>query len=250
MSAPRDHNDPLQDQRADLAATFRWAARYGWHEAVANHFSLAVNEDGTQFLMNPNARHFSRIRASDLLLLDANDPDTLDRPDAPDATAWGLHGAVHRNVPWARCALHIHSRYATVLASLEDANLPPIDQNTAMFYDRIVVDDGYGGLAFEDEGERVCKLFVDPGKRTMVMGNHGVMVVGATVAEAWNTLYYFERAAETYILALQTGKPLRVLDAKTAEETAAAMNTYADVIDRHLAELRLILDGEGSDYAT
>jgi ribulose-5-phosphate 4-epimerase/fuculose-1-phosphate aldolase len=63
-------------ERIDLAAAFRWAARLNMHEAVANHFSLSVNEDGTQFLMNPNQKHFSRIKASDMLLLDANDPDT------------------------------------------------------------------------------------------------------------------------------------------------------------------------------
>ena len=239
----------LSEARADLAATFRWAARYDWHEAVANHFSLAVNDDGTQFLMNPNGRHFSRIKASDLLLLDANDPESSTGPNAPDPTAWGLHGALHRNVPWARCALHIHSKYATVLATLEDPVLPPIDQNTCMFYNRIVVDNDYGGLAFEEEGERVCALFSDPKKKTLVMGNHGVMVVGETVAEAWNTLYYFERACETYILALQTGKPLKVLSHNIAEPTAEEINTYADVIDNHLKELRLILDEEGSNYA-
>ena len=63
----------FQQERIELAAAFRWAARMDLHEAVANHFSLAVNEDGTQFLMNPNQMHFSRIRASDLLLIDAND---------------------------------------------------------------------------------------------------------------------------------------------------------------------------------
>jgi len=110
MPHPSHHNDPIRQARIDLAASFRWAARYNWHEAVANHFSVAVNEDGTEFLMNPNGMHFSRIKASDLLLLDAKNPDTLNSPDAPDATAWGLHGAVHRNVPWARCALHIHQR--------------------------------------------------------------------------------------------------------------------------------------------
>ena len=242
-------NDPHATTRAELAACFRWAARFGWHEAVANHFSMAVSDDGKEFLMNPNAMHFARIRASDLLHLNADDPATLDRPDAPDATAWGLHGSLHRNVPWAKCALHCHSRYATVIATLADPIIPPIDQNTAMFYDRIVVDADYGGLAFEDEGERVCKLFTDPKKKTMVMGNHGVMVIGDTVAEAFNTLYYFERAAETYVLALQTGRELKVIPDKIAEETAAAMNTYSDVVDRHLGELMRILDAEGSDYA-
>ena len=128
------------------------------HEAVANHFSLAVNDDGTQFLMNPNQVHFSRIKASDLLLIDANDPETMTGPNAPDPTAWGLHGAIHRNVPHARCVMHVHSIHATVLASLADSTLPPIDQNSAMFFNRQVVDENYGGLAFEEEGERCAQL--------------------------------------------------------------------------------------------
>ena len=88
--------------RVDLAAVFRLTAQMNWHEAVANHFSLAVSADGKQFLMNPKWRHFSRIRASDLLLIDAADPQTMRRPDAPDLTAWCIHGAMHASVPQAR----------------------------------------------------------------------------------------------------------------------------------------------------
>ena len=74
--------------RVDLAAAFRLAAHYNWHEAVANHLSLAVSPDGKNFLMNPRWRHFSRIKASELLLLDSTDSETMNRPDAPDLTAW------------------------------------------------------------------------------------------------------------------------------------------------------------------
>lgn len=150
-------------ERVELAAAFRWTARLNMHEAVANHFSLAVNEDGTQFLINPNQKHFVRIKASDLLLIDADDPDTLNRPDAPDPTAWGLHGGVHRLCPHHRCLMHVHSIHATVLASLADSRLPPIDQNCATFFNRYVIDDGYGGLAFEEEGERCAAQLADPG---------------------------------------------------------------------------------------
>ena len=73
--------------RVDLAAAFRWTARLNMHEAVANHFSLATNPSGTEFLINPNARHFARLTASDMVLIDANDATTMDRPDAPDPTA-------------------------------------------------------------------------------------------------------------------------------------------------------------------
>ena len=233
-----------------MAAAFRWTVKLNYHEAVANHFSLAVNEDGTQFLMNPNQMHFSRIRASDLLLLDAGDPDTLEMPGAPDPSAWGLHGSVHRRCPHHRCLMHVHSVFATVLASLADSNMPPIDQNTATFFNRYVIDDAFGGLAFENEGERCASVLGDPKKKVMIMGNHGVLVMGDTVAETFNRLYYFERAAETYIRALQTGAKLRVLSDEIAEKTAQEIDDYPGQAERHLAELKMILDDEGSDYAS
>lgn len=236
-------------ERVDLAACFRWTARLNMHEAVANHFSLAVSADGRRFLMNPNQVHFGRVRASDLIEIDADDPATLTGPDAPDPTAWGLHGALHRLVPHARCAMHVHSIFATVLASLADSRLPAIDQNTAIFHNRLVVDDHYGGFAFTSEGERCAALFADPKVRTMVMGSHGVLVIGSTVAETFNRMYYFERAAETYIRALSTGLPLRRLTEEVAETVARQTEEYAGFDLRHLAELKALLDSEGSDYA-
>ena len=234
--------------RGDLAAAFRWAARLGLHESVANHFSLALDPGGRRFLINPNGRHFARIRARDLLELDADDPETMARTDAPDPTAWGLHGAIHRACPHARCVMHVHSVHATVLASLADSRLPAIDQNTAMFFGRHVVDDHYGGMAFEDEGARCATLLADPAIIALVMGNHGVLVVGDTVAEKFNRLYYFERGAETYIRALQTGRPLRVLPDPVAEKVAREWAAYPDFAENHLRELKAILRDEGSDF--
>ncbi|MGR3805978.1 class II aldolase and adducin N-terminal domain-containing protein [Marinibacterium profundimaris] len=236
-------------ERVDLAAAFRWTVRLNMHEAVANHFSLAVNDDGTKFLMNANQMHFDRITASNLLEIDANDPATMDRPDAPDPTAWGLHGTLHRLCPHARCAMHVHSIHATVLASLADSRLLPIDQNSAMFFGRQTIDENYGGLAFEEEAKRCADLLSDPKKTVLIMGNHGIMVIGQTVAETFNRMYYFERAAETYIRALQTGQPLRVLSDEVAEKTAAEIESYPEQADRHLSEIKLLLDAEGSDYA-
>jgi len=236
-------------ERADLAAAFRWAAREGMHEAVANHFSLAVSADGSQFLMNPNQMHFARIKASDMLLIDANDPETMARENAPDPTAWGLHGSVHRLCPHIKCLMHVHSDYATVLASLADSTMLPIEQNTATFFNRIIYDEQFGGLAFEGEGTRCAGLFEDPQKQVMVMGNHGVLVAGDSVADTYSRLYHFERAAGTFIRALQTGRPLRVLSDEIAEKTAVEMAGYPDKANRHFGELKRILDEEGSDYA-
>jgi ribulose-5-phosphate 4-epimerase/fuculose-1-phosphate aldolase len=237
-------------ERVDLAAAFRWTVKLNLHEAVANHFSLAINGDGTRFLINPNGRHFARIRASDLVEIDAHDPTTMARPDAPDPTAWGLHGAVHRACPHAVCVMHVHSMHATVLASLADSRLPAIDQNSAMFHNRLVVDDQYGGMAFADEGTRCAALLGDPKITTMVMGNHGVLIIGRTVAATFNRLTYFERAAETYIRALQTGRPLRILSEAVAEKTAREWEAYPGFANAHLAEIKALLDAEGATYAS
>jgi ribulose-5-phosphate 4-epimerase/fuculose-1-phosphate aldolase len=237
-------------ERVDLAAAFRWTYRMNMHEGVANHFSLSISDDGTRFLVNPNKVHFGRVKASDMIVVDANDPSTLEGPNAPDPTAWGLHGSVHRNVPHARCAMHVHSMYATVLACLKDAELPAFDQNSATFYKRQIIDQDYGGLAFEDEGTRCAAMFTDPRKKVMIMGSHGVMVIGDSVADTFDRLYYFERAAETYIRALQTGQAINYLSDEIAERTASQLEAYPDTSEHHLAELKLILDSEGDPYAT
>lgn len=235
--------------RQNLAATFRWAVREDWHEAVANHFS-AVMEDGSgRFLINANQIHFSRVTASNLLAIDPTDPATYTGPDAPDPTAWGLHGAIHAACPHARVAMHVHSKYATVLASLADSRLPAIDQTSAMFFDRVAIDESYGGLAFEEEGARCAELLADPKKTVLMMGNHGILVIGRTVAEAFTRLYYFERAAQTVVLAYMTGRPLRTLSDEIAAKTADEIENYPGQGVRHLEEVRLLLDRDEPDYA-
>ena len=234
--------------RTDMAAAFRWTARENMHEGVANHFSLAIDDAGSTFLINPK-KHFSQIKASDLWVIDANAPETARGEDAPDPTAWGLHASLHRHVPHARCAMHVHSTYATVLACLADSRLPPIDQSSAMFYNRQVVDEDYGGLALEEEGTRCARLFQDPTVRTMIMGNHGVLFIGETVAETFMRMYYFERAARTYILALQTGQKLRELSPEVAELTARQQEGDAAAEADFLNGMRAVLDAETPDYA-
>ncbi len=243
-----------KQEREELACAFRWIARLDMHEAVANHLSLVVDieqkdkKKGPYFLINPNQRHFQTIRASDLLLLDAQNESCLSQPDAPDPTAWGLHGAIHRLCPHARCVMHVHSTYATALACLEDSHLPPIDQNAAMFFERYIIDNDFGGLAFVEEGERCAGLFNDASHKVMIMGNHGITVIGHSVAECFNTLYYFERAAKNYIIALSTGKKLRIMSHTIARKTAQEWNNYDGLAIRHFKELHYILEKEGSDY--
>ena len=133
--------------RVDLAAAFRLAAKFDWHESVANHFSAAVSPDGKRFLLNPRWRHFSTMRASELMLLDADDESTMTRPDAPDPSAWCIHGNLHKRVTHARVLLHCHPPYTTALAGLADPTPYPICQNTARFFNRVAVEMGFDGIA-------------------------------------------------------------------------------------------------------
>lgn len=234
--------------RIDLAAAFRWLARLEMHESVANHLSVAVSEDGSRFLINPRGRHFSRIRASDLLLLDAGDRSTLERADAPDPTAWYLHARLHALVQAARCVMHVHSPHATALGCLRDSTLYPIDMNTMRFHGRVVVDEQFSGMALADsEGERVARMLSD-GRTVLLLANHGVVVIGATVAEAFDELYYFERAAETLLTCYATGRELRIVPEPIAALTERQWRDYRQLAFDHLASVKAILDEEEPSY--
>ena len=239
---------PEGQVRIDLAAAFRWAARLGFHEGIANHFSAMVSDDGRRFLVNPRWRHFSRIRASNLLLVDADDPGTMERPDAPDPTAWYIHGALHHELPQARCILHTHMPYATTLTTLEDPEIKPIDQNTARFYNRVAYDMHYGGIAdTATEGERLAASL---GNRSiMMMGQHGVLVAGKSVAHAFDLLYYLERACRNLVLAYSTGQPLNVMSHELAEATARDWEDYPDAAEAHFEEMKRVLDAKDPSYA-
>ena len=236
--------------RIDLAAAFRWAARLDWHESIANHFSVAVSADRCSFLLNPNGRHFSRIRASELLLLDARDESALARPDAPDPTAWHLHAQLHRRLPHARCILHTHMPHATALCCLEDFEFLMLDQNACRYHRRIAYDRHFDGMALDAaEGARVAALLGE-GKSVLMMGNHGVLVIGASVAEAFDDLYYLERAARVQILALSTGRTPAVIPEEVAARTCAQWFSYpGDFAGRHFAALKAILDEEEPSYS-
>ena len=234
--------------RVDLAAAFRLAAEQDWHESVANHFSLAVSEDGKRFLMNPRWKHFARIRARDLLLLDADDTATMQRPDAPDPSAWCIHGAIHAALPHARCVLHVHSPYATAIACLDDPTVPPIDQNCARFYNRVAIDRHYGGVADTvEEGRRLASVL--GARRVLIMANHGVLVAAPTVADAYDELYYFERSCKTLVLAYSTGRPLNVMPDELAERTAKDWEEYPSYASAHFAEMKALLDAKDASYS-
>lgn len=233
--------------RVELAAAFRMAARLGWQEAVANHFSVALRAAGSRFLINPRWRSFAALRASDLLVLDAGAPAGALPPDI-DRTAWAIHGTMHARLPRARCILHVHPPYATALSCLQDPTLRPIDQTSARFFRRVAIDRDYGGMAdTADEGLRLTRALGD--KCILLMGHHGVLVIGDTIAEAFDALFHVERACQTLVLAYSTGQPVAVLPDEIAERTARCWEDGGAFARAHFAAIRQRLDLEEPGYA-
>lgn len=202
-------------ERAELAAALRWAARLGFQEGVDNHFSLAVAAD--RFLVNPYGLFWSEVTASSLVLCDLSGT-VIEGGHEVEATAFFIHAPMH--AAGLRAVLHTHMPYATALALLDGVRLEMVQQNALLFHDRIAYDDFYNGFALDKaEGERMVAALGD--RAVLMLGGHGVVTTGATVAEAFADLYYLEMAARTQVLAMSTGRPLRPIADDVALTTAA-----------------------------
>ncbi len=235
--------------RVDLAAALRWAVRLGFHEGICNHFSAVIPGANDRFLINPHGYHWSELRASDLVEVDA-DGNAVDGREPPEPTAFFIHYHIHRLVPDAKVVLHTHMPYATALTMLEDGRLEPTLQTSLKFYDAIAYDDLYNGLALDDsEGERIAAALTT-GKRVAFLANHGVVVTGKTIAHAFDDLYYLERACQAQVIAMSTGRAMRRIPQDVARMTADQMLSSPERAQavRHFEALKRLLDREEPEY--
>ncbi|MEE9344654.1 MAG: aldolase [Methylococcales bacterium] len=234
--------------RLDLAASFHMAVANDLHEGIANHFS-AVLPDGEHFLVNPFGLHFSEVTASNLIICDFN--GKVIRGDGePSPSAHHIHAPIHRLIPRARVLMHTHQPYATALTMIADGHLEWALQTSCRFYGRVVYDNDYDGVALsESVGERMAKILGDAD--LMFLGNHGVITAAPTVAQAFDDLYFIERAAQTQIHAMSTGRPLTQLDQKMVEQVAGQTQYERfelGYIERHYAAQKRLLDAAGGAY--
>jgi ribulose-5-phosphate 4-epimerase/fuculose-1-phosphate aldolase len=236
--------------RVDLAAAFRLAVRMDLHEGVCNHFSVML-PDGS-FLLNRYGLHWSEVSASNLLALDARG-NVLSGDGAFEKTAFYIHSRIHLAHPHAACVLHTHMPYATALTLLEDGRLEMAEQNALRFLDDIAYDDVYNGLVVDDaEGDRLARAL--GAKRVLFLASHGVLVVGPTVAEAFDLLYYLERACRLQVLARSmaangAGRLRRVRPEVASQAYRMMLQDAPQYAGAHFSALKRILDREEPDYS-
>lgn len=213
--------EAIQRARVELAACFQLAALHGFEEGVCNHFSATVPSHDDLFFVNPYGYAFAEITASRLLICDY-EGNVVAGDGQPEATAFHIHARVHRAMPRVKAAFHTHMPNATALCLLEGPPLLWLGQTALKFYGRTAVDERYNGLALDAaEGDRIAQAMGDAD--VLFMKNHGVMVAGPSIAEAWDDLYYLERAAEVQLKAMQTQHALKPVPHEIAQHAYEQM---------------------------
>lgn len=236
--------------RRDLAAVFRAMARLGMTEQIAGHNSMMLPSDLTagepMFLINPRGWHFSEITASRLLLC-TMDGKVVRGDGELRRVAFHIHVRIHMKNPDAQCVLHTHPQYLTALSLIEKGRMAFVHQNNMALADRIAYDDSFGGIALDDsEGDRIADAL---GTRTiLLMGNHGVTVVGPTIHDAFDELYMAEQTCKYQMTAMATGLPLREMNSQFRMQHTGPWSDYFDA-RFHLDSWRRRLDRAEPDYA-
>jgi ribulose-5-phosphate 4-epimerase/fuculose-1-phosphate aldolase len=246
MPELRDNREETIQARIDLAAAFRLAARLDMHEGVCNHFSVMLPE--RRFLINPKGVHFSRMTASTIILMDEHGK-TLEGAGRPPVSGHSIHTRVHLRHPSAKVVLHLHAPYSTAITALKNGRLEMVHQNAARFYGEIAYDDDFNGIAVAtNEGDRMAEVMGD--RRILFLANHGVVVVGDSIAQAFDDFYYLERAAQVQILAMQTGRELNVMSDEMARLTHEQFSRFTVNSELHFDALKAMLDEEEPSYAS
>ena len=239
---PSGQLSPLAQAKIHLAAAHRLAVLDELEEGIDNHFTVAVPGCDDQFLILPFGLHWSEARASDMMVFNEAG-QTLAGTGVVELSARCIHAPIHR-ITGARVVLHTHQTWAIALNMLQDNRLLPTGQTAAFFHGHIAYDDDYTGLADStDEGERLARVISGgggematgdkPEKYIVFMKNHGVVVTGDTVAQAYRRLYKLERVCRNQLLAMGTGQPLSVL----SDAVAARVQAY-NPLDLHPREER------------
>ena len=242
------------EARVDLAAAHRLAGVPGFSEGSFNHLTQVVSGKPDRYYQIPFGMHWSEVKASSFMEVGIDDGEVKRGAGEVERSCYCIHAPIHKALPQAKAVFHTHMPFASALTRLEDPRIKEIGQTEVGLMDLIAYDDNYAGPAFEpEEGERLARVLGN--KTVLFMANHGVTTVGQSVADAYDRLYYLERAAQVQLYAMWTGQPLKQLPETVVEKTKRDIggNRFYDgpsPAQRHFDALKRILDRQEPDYAS
>jgi len=249
----QDAGSAQAQARIDLAAAHRIAVRHGFNEGIFNHLTFVVPGSKDRYYQIPFGLHWSEVTASCFMEVGLDDGKVKRGQGEVERSCYCIHAPIHRALPQARAVFHTHMPYASALTRLEDPRIKEIGQTEVGMMGQIAYDDQYTGPAIEPaEGERLARAIGD--KPILFMANHGITTMGETIADAYDRLYYLERAAQVQIYAMWTGQKLKQLPAAVVEKTkqtigGAGLYEGPTPAQRHFDALKRMLDRDDPDYA-
>ena len=240
--------------RCDLAACYRLVALYGWSDLVFTHISAKLPESVSglgahQFLINPYGLMFDEITASSLVKVDEQCNKVIDSPFPVNPAGFVIHSAVHAARPDAACVLHTHTR-AGVGISAQAGGILPISQQSTFVLASLAYHD-YEGVAFRDDEKP--RLQADLGRANfLVLRNHGLLVVGKSIADAFLSMYTFENACRIQVDAQAGGGALTQVNPLIVKGVSEAMRVQTGGLGGAFVWPSLIrkLDRSDTSYKT
>jgi ribulose-5-phosphate 4-epimerase/fuculose-1-phosphate aldolase len=234
--------------RVELAAAFRIANRLGWNEGIANHFSMIVPGTTDRFLLNPYELHFREIKASNLIVVDAQG-NKLAGEGQVRKVAFMLHGQIHLARKDAVCVLHAHPPYATAIAGVKGGRIGRSNAIAMGFERSIAYDDEMNGpVSAQSECDRLLNV-IGKTKTVVIHAMHGMTSLGKTVAHAFDCFYYVERLCMYTVLARQYGGELHSLPESVMRDTSDRdIGLTPSAQEAHFQAQMRVLDLDEADY--
>ena len=212
MAEATDHRPPHigPDEwaaRVQLAAAYRIFVRMGWTELIYNHISLRVPGEAGHILLNPFGLHYSEVCASNLVKVDAQGRTVGSSIWPINPAGFSFHGAIHRTLPEAHCVMHMHTTPTMAVCCLEDG-LAYTNFYAAQLHGSVAYHDFEGITVHADEGARIIASAA--GKPVLLLRNHGPVVIGHTVAQAFSLMWLVQRACEVQLATQSMGAARRI----------------------------------------
>ena len=232
--------------RTNLAAAFQLIAYFKYDDLTFTHLS-ARSSDGKSFFIQPFGQLFSEVTASSLLKVDFDSNILEGKEENYNITGYIIHGSIYQQRPDLNCIFHLHTE-AGVAVSVLPEGLLPISQWALHFYDRVSYHE-YNSLALTKDTHQQG-LAADLGNnKVMFLRNHGTIVSGHTIHEAFIYQHHLERACKTQLLAMATGQELLIPDITTCQKSVKDLLAFEpDIGYRDWKALLRLLDRNGSNY--
>lgn len=243
-------SDEQWQARVDLAAAHRMCVANGFHEGIFNHLTFTVPGTDDRYYQIPFGTHWSEVTASTFMEVNW-DGEIVRGEGEVERSCYAIHAPIHRKVAHAAAVFHTHMPYASALTRLKDPKIKPIGQTEVIMSAKIGYDMDYTGPAFDpEEGERLAEIIGS--HKVLFMGNHGITTVASSIAEAFDLLYYTERAAQVQMYAMWTGQDLLPMPDSVIDKTKNPGGGYSyqngKPFEYHFRALKRMLDRTEPDY--